>query len=129
MLLGTQIEPYFPFSKLSLTPGQCPVGSTRNLRMRQKINRFRVDPFQRRSFCSMFTIFNISQLYLVCPCESMCLDGCTDCPNSVCQCEVCNIPYGNIESFIKRPYDFFVKYYLRTRRVMKNGIIVLTRTQ
>ena len=37
--------------------------------------------------------------------------------------------YGNIECFIKIPYDFFVKYYLRTRRVMKIGIIVSIRTQ
>ena len=37
--------------------------------------------------------------------------------------------YVNIECFIKILYDFFVKYYLRTRRVMKIGIIVSIRTQ
>ena len=39
-------------------------------------------------FRSLFYFYKILWCSKDCPCQINCLDGCDDCPNSVCQCEV-----------------------------------------
>ena len=36
---------------------------------------------------------SIQHIFLACPCELLCLDGCTDCENPVCQCQVIDLIY------------------------------------